>query len=258
MLDIDDYFDTIPTIFKENREKHIDLNKLILDSINDIADLMKSDKISDEVIELLKNIHSIRRKIFLCSYLLNINEYEWAVSSLRSLVESIETVLIFMIYPNELYKALRFIQPDGFKKFEDEQSKLRKKLKEKYDQNPSIIQKLERLKFFRGEFSSSWAHSNYLMNHAYSHQDNSKAWDNDYVMTDNGLYDDELYVILNIYLLKIIYLFLDVFFELENDSIFSPIIFTELWKERLALANSKIKHLQSQYSSIRQQELFNL
>ena len=76
MLDIDDYFDTIPTIFKENREKHIDLNKLILDSINDIVDLVKSDKISDEVIELLKNIHSIRRKIFLCSYLLNINEYE--------------------------------------------------------------------------------------------------------------------------------------------------------------------------------------
>ena len=258
MIQTDDYFATVPAIFKENREKHIDLNNLILDSINDIVDVVKRWKISDQVIELLKNIHSIRRKIFLCSYLLNINEYEWSVSSLRSLVESIETVLIFMIYPNELYKALRFIEPDGFKKFEDEQSKLRKKLKEKYDQNPSIIQKLERLKFFRGEFSSSWAHSNYLMNRSFSHQDNFKTWDNEDQMSDNGLYDDELYVILNIYLLKIIYLFLDVFLELENDSIFSPIIFTELWKERIAIANSKINQLQFQYTSIGQQELFNL
>ena len=258
MIQTDDYFATVPAIFKENRERHIDLNNLILDSINDIVDLVKRWKISDEVKELLKNIHSIRRKIFLCSYLLNINEYEWVVSRLRSLVESIETVLIFMIYPNELYQALRFIEPDGFEKFENEQWKLRKKLKEKYDQDPLIRQKLSKLQSFKGEFSGSWAHSNYLMNRSFSHQDNFKTWDNENQMSDNGLYDDELYVILNIYLLKIIYLFLDVFLELENDSIFSPIIFTELWKERLALANSKIKDLQSQYPSIGQQELFNL
>ncbi len=72
----DDYFLNVPNIVIANRNKHLDLNNLVLDSINNLADLIKNEMVSDKDIELLKNFHSIRRKIFLSSFLINSNEYQ--------------------------------------------------------------------------------------------------------------------------------------------------------------------------------------
>ncbi len=258
MENFDDYFFKIPKIFVENRNKHLELSNLILDSINNLADLIRNEMVSDEVIELLKNFHSLRRKIFLTSFLINANEYQWAVAILRSLVESIETLLIFMAYPNELHQSLQSIIDGSFKNFEESQKNLRKRLSEKYWNNESIKDKFIRLQFFKDEFSSSWAHSNYIINRSFSHQDLHKEGDNSYTMSDNGIYDDEHYLILNLYLLKIIYLFFDIVLSVGKDTIFSQLIKYSFWKQILLDVANSMKILQSKYPQTKYPELFIL